>query len=436
MAKILAMGVAGVFGLVNTRLIIAHFGADAYAQYGLLASFPGLMPFTDLGIGAVVINAVASSSNLAKDTVVRRTLTTALRAMTGSALVIAAVGVCLQVLGLWPAVLGGKLLPGGETAATWCLLIYAAALPLGIGQRVIVGMGRSAVQVLSQAIVSPAMTVLLLVAVAAGVDDGNRVPVFSYAANTLVSIVCLAVACWAAGPLLLDAARDLPRLRSVPGVKIIGTAGPQLVQSLAIPIAFQTDRLLLSHLGQGNSLAEYNLAASMFGLLTQTISVTGVAMWPQFAKARARGRIESPFRPALIFSAIALVLALILVLLTPWAARLLSDGRITLPAVLLVAYALDVVVEAFKQPLGMYMTDPHGLQFQMLPVLVLVPTNFALSWTLIAYCGAAGPILGSALSVIVCQLAPYSWWVRRDLRRRRTAAGAGEEEPESASTSV
>ena len=69
-AKIAVMGISGVFGLVNTSLIIRYFGADAFAQYGLLATFPTLMPFTDLGIGAVILNTVASSTDPAHDSTV------------------------------------------------------------------------------------------------------------------------------------------------------------------------------------------------------------------------------------------------------------------------------------------------------------------------------------------------------------------------------
>jgi len=83
------MGVAGVFGLINTRIIIGHFGTGAYAQNGLLATFPSLMPFTDLGIGAVILNTVAGSEGLPRDAVVRRTLTTAVRVLLISSLVIA-----------------------------------------------------------------------------------------------------------------------------------------------------------------------------------------------------------------------------------------------------------------------------------------------------------------------------------------------------------
>ncbi|WP_341769454.1 lipopolysaccharide biosynthesis protein [Actinomyces bowdenii] len=418
-AKIVVMGVAGVFGLINTRLIISHFGPDAWAQYGLLASFPGLMPFTDLGIGAVILNTVAGSEDPSRDSAVRRTVVTATRVLVVSALVICTLAVVVGLLGLWPALLGAKLMEGGGATATWCLIIYAMALPLGIGQRIIVGMGRSATQVISQGVVSPAMTCLLLLVVLARLDAGNTISVLSYAANTLVSIICIVVAWRATRPLLREVLRDAPRLRAVPGVPIRGTAGPQLIQSLVIPIAFQTDRLLLSHLGASQSLAQYNLAANLFNLLTQTITVAGVAMWPLFARARARGQVESPIVPSLLFGAGGLVVGLVLAGATPWVARLLSDGRIILPTVLVLAFLGYVVVEAAKQPLGMYMTDPAGLRFQVVPVLVLVPINFAISWILIAPLGPAGPVMGSVISVILCQLLPYSWWVRRDVARRR-----------------
>ena len=421
-AKIVVMAVAGIFGLINTRLIISHFGADAFAQYGLLASFPALMPFTDLGIGAVVLNAVAGSEDPSRDSAVRRTVVTATRVLVASALVICTIAVVIGLMGLWPALLGAKLMEGGGATATWCLVIYAIALPLGIGQRIIVGMGRSATQVISQGVVSPAMTCLLLLAIVSRLDAGNAVSVLSYLANTLVSIICIIVAWRATGPLLRGVARDLPRLGAVPGVPIRATAAPQLMQSLVIPIAFQTDRLLLSHLGVSDSLAQYNLAANLFNLLTQTVTVAGVAMWPLFARARARGQVENPVVPALMFGAGGLVLGAVLAALSPWAARLLSDGRIILPPVLILAFLAYVVVEGAKQPLGMYMTDPRGLRFQVVPVLVLVPVNFAISWILIAPLGAAGPVLGSVISVILCQLIPYSWWVRRDVARRRARA--------------
>ena len=418
-AKVVVMGVSGVFGLVNTSLIIRHFGADAFAQYNLLATFPTLMPFTDLGIGAVILNTVASSTDPSRDSAVRRTITTAVRVLLGSALAISTIGIVIMLLGGWPWLLGDKLMEGGGPTVTVCLIIYAAALPLSVGQRVIIGLGRSATQVISQGVVSPAMSCFLLLAIVTGLGRGNAVSIYSYIANALVSVICIVVAWRATRPLFREALKDVPHLRSVRGVRIVNTAGPQLLQSLAIPIAFQTDQLLLSHLGQSQALAEYGLANRLFNMLTQTVMAAGVAMWPMFAKARADKRIESPFKPAIAFSGGGFLLALALVAITPWAARVMSGGEVVLPSVLVWAFAAYVAVEAGKQPLGMYMTDPRGLQFQVIPVLVLVPMNLAVSWVLIGPFDAAGPILGSVISVILCQILPYAWWVRRDVARRR-----------------
>ena len=142
-------------------------------------------------------------------------------------------------------------------------------------------------------------------------------------------------------------------------------------------------------------------------------------MWPHFAKARADGRVESPFGAAATFAALGGGLGLAMALVAPWAAHVLSSGKIVLPLPLLVANVANVVVEAAKQPLGMYMTDPRGLRAQMVPVIILVPMNLALSWVLITPLGAAGPIAGSVIALIVCQLVPYALWVSGDLRRRR-----------------
>ena len=65
-------------------------------------------------------------------------------------------------------------------------------------------------------------------------------------------------------------------------------------------------------------------------------------MWPHFAKARARGRIESPFAASAAFAGLGGALGLLLALLAPWAARVLSDGAIALPAALLAANVINV----------------------------------------------------------------------------------------------
>jgi hypothetical protein len=70
----------------------------------------------------------------------------------------------------------------------------------------------------------------------------------------------------------------------------------------------------------------------------------------------------------------------------------------------------------------MYMTDDRGLRFQVVPILIMLPLNIGLSIVLIGRIGSAGPVWALVVSTLTCQVLPYLWYVRRDLRHRRAEA--------------
>lgn len=421
--KFAAMAVAGVAGVVTSRLIVQHYGVDAFAQYGLLTGLSSLLPFADLGIAAVLINVVAESPRPRDDPQVRRTILAALRILSVSAGVVAGTSVLLGATGLWPVLLGKGLVPGsGAAAATVSMAVFGIALPLGVGQRLLVGSGRVTLQTALSGLGSPLVLLAVIACVAATAPVGPYVAVFSYAANAVVAALGLMVAARFLAPAVRAAARDVLKVRSVRGAPVVKVAGPMLIQMVALPIAMQTDRLLLSHLAPVAELARYNVSAQMFGLISQTLAAAGIALWPIYARARAAGRVESPARAVLLFGAVALGLGLVLWAAMPIATQLVTDGKIQVPWTLAVSFVLFVTVQSAKYPFGMYMTDARGLKFQVVPILVLVPINLGISWALIAPLGAAGPVLGSAVSVILCQLLPDWWYVRRDVAARRTRA--------------
>lgn len=418
--KIIVMGLSGLLAILTSRMIIEHYGVEAYAQYGLLATLPTLLPFADLGIAAVVINSLAETKSPKTDDFVLRTIITAFRILSVSGLTIISVAVMIHLLGLWPAILGQGLIPaGGSVAALICMVLFGCVLPLTVGQRIVVGLGRTTAQVAAQAVVAPFMLVSILTVVALSAPVGSFLAIFSFAGNALVSVICLAVAAKALSPQLRLAMGRIARFKRYPGVPIISLTWPVLVSSLVMPITLQTDRLLLSQLTDGDELAQYNLAAQLFGLILQTTAAAGLAMWPWYAKARSQGRVASPIVPSLWFLSGGVVLGLGMALASPWLEVLVSKGKIHLGIWLVAGFVAFVAVEAAKYPLGMYMTDRKGLLFQVTPLLIMVPVNLGLSWSLISVVGAGGPVLGSAVAVFLCQVIPYFWYVRRDLAKRR-----------------
>src|SRR5690606_18311913 len=232
-----------------------------------------------------------------------------------------------------------------------------------------------------------------------------------------VGVVLLVTAARLLRPQVGAALRDVPRVRAVPGVRVFHLAWPMLVQMVSLPVAMQTGRILLSHQGTGLDLARYNLAAQLFGVVLAAVASAGLALWPHFARARSESVKASPFRASLVFTGAGIALSLVLTALLPVVVPLVTDGEFGLGLPLVAAFVVFTVVQAAKYPVGMYMTDAAGLRAQVLPVVLMVPLNLALTWWLIPHLGAAGPVWATAASVLVCQVVPNALWVRRRLRQ-------------------
>ena len=415
--RLLVLPVSALLGIVVTRLLIDNYGAGAFAQYGLLVGIGALLPFTDLGMSAAVMNAVAGSADPTTDDHVRRTLVTAIRMLIGSMVVLAGIAGLLSLLGLWPALLGNGLLDGpGPSVAAACLLLIALGIPVGIGQRLLVGLGKNHVSILVLGLQTPLVLAVLVLLVATGVPAGGAFPVVPYAVTLLLAGACTWLAARRIGPVFGEALRAVPRLRSERGARVFDVAWPMLVVMVAVPLAMQSDRLLLSHLRPAADLAQYNLAAQMFTPIWAVVNAAGLTLWPVFARARARRTSASPFPMALAFGGAGLVLAAAVAALSPVLAGLASGGAVQLGGPLVVAFAVLMVVQAAKYPLGMYLTDARGLRFQAGMIALMLPVNVALSWVLAERLGAAGPVLGSVAGVLVFELAANAWYVRRRLR--------------------
>lgn len=419
-SRLLVLPVSAVLGLVVTRLVIEEYGEADYAQYALLIGVAALIPFADLGISAALMNAVAEADDPRGDNHVRGVLVSCLRVLTCSAAVILVLTAAITVTGSWDDLLGeGLQADSGPAAAAGCLVVIAMTLTVSFGQRILIGLSRYYVVILVNGLQTPLVLLAVLAMLWLDLDGGGYVAVLGYAASFLLTVVVLVLANRAIAPALSRAFSDARRVRAVRGAKVADTALPMLVQMVALPLAMQSDRLVLSHVADTDALTEYSLAAQMYNPFVGVIATAGVALWPVFAKARGdRVKAEvSPTGMALVFGAIALVLGLVLVVASGPLAALASNGRIELESPLVIAFTAFLVVQAMKYPLGMYMTDARGLRFQAVMITAMLPVNLGLSLVLAERLGAAGPVIGSVVGVLFFQVAANWAYVRRDQRR-------------------
>ena len=416
-ARLLVLPISALLGIVVTRLVIENYGTPAFAQYSLLVGLAALIPFVDLGMAAAVMNAVGGSAAPATDERVRKVLVTAVRLLVCSAVGLALAALALLGLGLWPLLLGSGL--DGETGpvvATVCLVLFALSVPLSIGQRILVGLRRNHVSIAVQGLQTPLVLTMVALCLWWDLPAGAMVAVFGYAATLLLSAVCTVLAARSIRPAVGVALRRAVRLRTERGGRVMDVAWPMLVQMVAVPLAMQTDRLVLSHRAGAGVLAEYSLAAQMFIPIWAVVSAGGIALWPVFARARAEGAPGSPLPMAAAFGGGAAALALAVAAASPLLALVASGGAISLGLPVVVSFAVLMVLQAVKYPLGMYLTDAPGLRYQAAMIVTMLPVNVGLSWYLTGRLGAAGPVIGSVVGVALFEVLANLALVRRRLR--------------------
>lgn len=419
-ARLVVLPVSAILGIVVTRLILSHFGEAAYGQYGLLVGLGALIPFADLGITAAIINSIGRSDDARTDPDVQATLITCFRIVAGSCVVLLAIAVTLTSTGGWSGLLGHGLLPGsGSLAAGLCLGLFGFNVLVGFGQQVLTALGKNHIPVLLQGLQTPLVLITILLIIATGADLGGYVAVSAYGATFLLSVWAAGLAARRIQPNFGRALRLARRIRTVKGGNVFATALPLMVLMVAIPIAMQTDRVVLSHVSDLENLAEYNLASQIFTPVWSVINAAGAALWPIFARARATDRAPSvgPGRLALGFGAGSALVCLVLALAAPWLSARASGGVIHLGVPLLASFSALMFVQGLNYPLGIYLTDARGLRFQAYMALLLLPLNLGLSWYLAGVWGAVGPVIGSAVGVLVCQLFANHLYLRATARR-------------------
>lgn len=419
-ARLLVMPVSALLGIVVTRLILDTYGEATYAQYTLLVGIAALLPFADLGLSAAILNAVSAAGNPRTDSRLRGVLVSCMRLLACCAITLLTVAGAIYALGYWDTLLGdGLSLGSGALAATLCLAIFGLNLLISFGQRILIALGLNTLVVILGALQTPLVLVALWLTISLGAD-GGYIAVASYASTFLISAIALTIAVRRISPAFGVALRRSlnPRVR---GERVFNVAWPMLVQMIALPIAMSSDRLVLSHLGSLDDLTEYSLAMQMFTPALGVLATAGMSLWPVFARARAAGT-ATPFSPhamAGMFAALAFAGSVLIFMLSGWLADLASGGRIELGWPILVAGGVFIVVQAVKQPYGMALTDARGLTFQAACAIVLLPVSLGLTIALTPGLGAPGPLIGSIVAVVTCQLVPNILLVRH--RRRRTA---------------
>ena len=404
-ARVLVLPISGVATLITARAISTHYGTDAYAIFSLVASLPFLIPVADLGMGAALTNAAAAlpeKYRFFRDTL-QRTRVILFTVSAASFLISGALG----ALGWWGILLGLPSTPATNWGTAAAIAIFGIAIPGSLGARVLLGIGRNTVVVLIQGLTSLVTLSVVLVLVSTDSSIGIMLP-GSMLGLLITNWLCSLVA-FRSRP-VLQAGHDTREHSGQPHrkVNVWSTAAPMLIISFALPLTFQSHRLVVSWTSDLHELAIYSAAAMVFLPVLSVVQVAGQSLWGDFAKARVTGAsVNRLFVIALrVSTGLGIAGALSLLGLGPSLAGWATGFQLDPPLELFAAFALVVVLQAIHAPSGMYLTTAEGLRFQAVTTGIMAVVSLPLSVLLTSSLGAIGPVLATATALLTCQLIP------------------------------
>ncbi|APA96532.1 lipopolysaccharide biosynthesis protein [Nocardia seriolae] len=412
--RIAGTPIVALLGLANTAIIVRHTGSAVFGLVSLIATVTLLFPFADLGIGATVLSA---SAQLRHDPLAADVIRRAYRVLLGVAAGSTVIAIAILATGRWTLLTGLSSGPEDGWAITVAAILFALTIPAGLGVRILIGIDRNelATLVLMSCPAFALLTTLLLAA-------ADVSPIW-YCVSALVGVLAGHGVGTVAALRLSGLGRSVFARVGDRRARLLAGSLWLFLVGVGLPAGLQTGRLLLSHLSTPDELSRYALTAQLYGVIWSVISTAGLAYWPVFVKRRGASAetVRIWWRITAIFVAIAAVGTAALAALGPWAASILSGGRIGVSSGLALAFGALLVAQSAHLPANVLLTRPNEARWQALRTVVMAALSIGGGILVAAHFGAVGVVVAAALATLLAQVLPDLAWVPRLVRRR--AAG-------------
>jgi O-antigen/teichoic acid export membrane protein len=417
--RILGTPVIAALGLVNTSIVVRETGEAVYGLVSLVATITVLFPFADLGINATVMSASAQLSGPGRDPNAANVIRRGYRVLFGVAGVVILIALCVMALDGWTALVGFSSGTSDRWAITVATCVFALTIPAGLGVRILIGIDRNPLATLvlmSCPLFALGFTLLLYLC------DVNGI---WYAVTSLGGLLIGQLVGTVLGLRLsgLGWSAFAPVSPSESGSRLLAGSMWLFLVAVGLPVGLQSGRVLLAHLSTPAELSRYALMAQIYVVCWQVVSSAGFAYWPVFVKRRAAPEetVRMWWRLTGAFAGIAMMAAVGMVLLGPWAARVLSGGRIDVSAALASGFGALLVAQAVHLAANVLLTRPNEARWQALWALPMAAVSIGLGCVVAEPFGAVGVVYAAAAAIFAAQVLPDLLWVPRLVRRRPVA---------------
>jgi O-antigen/teichoic acid export membrane protein len=411
-SRIIVMLIGFVATALASRIVFEESGAGLFGLVMVVATLQAVMPFADLGLGAVVMNTVAKE-NLRAPALVDAQLGRVFRILLAVAGALAIITLIASFTGMFQWFFSG-LVPFTASVNMWttvAVMAVATSIPLGIGYRVLVGLNQTHVAVLASAAAPIAVGMSIVVIRGADLPLDTFIAVWPLSA-LIANLLTLILASRRLGRGFRPFFKMNKRRMALPG--LLATSTAMLTISIATPLAYQSHRIILAQVGSPGDLAQYAMGAQLYGPLLSVLTIAATPLWPRFAATpNQSARRQLWRRSTLLFGAFGLAVAAVFLVCAPIYIRYVSGTWHYVPWSALWLFAALLVLNALIYPTLMRMNEGIEIRWQSLCAVLAALVSIPLSIVLARAIGAEGPLIAALASLLVVQLLPLWAYVNR-----------------------
>ncbi|WP_197077441.1 lipopolysaccharide biosynthesis protein [Rhodococcus sp. PML026] len=412
MARMLVLLSSLFFTAISSRLIFQHYGPATFAVVSIFATLQLMIPFADLGLGAVVMNRVARLVDEPGRSGLRILVQRVLKAQLAVVLIGTLCVAIVTLSGLTGVALhsNGEILPAAMGALA--ILLIFINVPVSIGNRLLIGAGKTHRSVLCSVFGPPLVFLMTTCATNLHVDGSVLYaawPLSSLLVQTYVFRAGFRVVKLPIGHTLAGIYRVKVRDKLDP---IFSTSASMLAISVASPISYNSARVVLGIFAPATSLATYSVGAQAFSPLLSLINTAATPLWPVFSRQPSNSKLIISYTKK--FAALGLIAALIVLTLGPVYGWFITGDVKYVPWSVWIAFGVLLFVNSAAVPSMMRLNDGPDIRFQAYTAMLSCIANIPLAILLSIHYGAIGPIAGSIVCLSLLQVLPMFVWQYRN----------------------
>lgn len=416
LAAVLARSLSIATALITVPLTLHYLGTERYGMWMTMSSLVVLLSFADLGIGTGILNSVSSAYGKDDFAAIREYVSSGVLVLSAIALCIIGTFAGLYHIVPWYEIFNVNSIQAKQEAGPALAVLsacFALAIPLGVVQRVQMGLQKGFIANLWQCFSS----LLALCGVILAIWLKADLPwlVLAFAGSPLFASLLNSISYF--GWLQPESA---PAYKFVSGraMRHIAHIGILFfLLQVAGSFIFTSDNIVIAQLLGAHAVAAYAVPQRLFTIIPTLLGMGLMPLWPAYGEALARGDHAWVWRTLKrsFFTSVGLAAlgSIILVWAGNWIITLWVGNVIATSMLLLVGLGVLQVVLAGGFAVSMYMNGANILHVQIIVGVITAILAIALKIYLVPIIGISGVVWATISSWVLCTGIPIYFLLRK-----------------------